>query len=460
MNPNHSKMRRWGKFHSAASLILLAGIFVTLYTLAAHWNIRYDLTDSQTYSLSPVTLKVLEEIGAEPLTITGFFPAYSGDRETFKELMKFYQPLLHQLDVQLVDPARSPSKARAYRIDAYGTIVIELHGRREKFTGVDEEKITNALLRILRNQRKKIYFLSAHGEASILDEKAKGFSMLFERLQDENYEVLRGELKAMPEDTACLILAGPKTDLEENELALLDAYLRTGGAMLALVDPVDPGTLAQFEKWLSRYGIRLGGDIIVDKLGKALGADFLVPVITQYERHEITEDFSMTCLLPVARSVGASEPLPPGIEVKPLAYSGVSSWAETDLENLQHGEAFLDPSTDLKGPVLIAAAATGKTNEKDHKPWRIVIFGDSDFISNANINIAGNRDFLLSSVAWLAGEKTLVSIRHPKRPDTPLVLQAKDKQMFFWLPVLYIPAAILCAGIWINGLRRKNPEIA
>ena len=43
-------------------------------------------------------------------------------------------------------------------------------------------------------------------------------------------------------------------------------------------------------------------------------------------------------------------------------------------------------------------------------------FGDSDFASNGFLGFQGNRDFLLNTVAWLAQDVDLISIR-PKEPD-------------------------------------------
>ncbi|MBI4972165.1 MAG: GldG family protein [Candidatus Omnitrophica bacterium] len=453
MRSDLSRFRFLGRFHLSVSLILLGSILMFAYGVLSFWNIRFDLTQSGIFTLSPVTAKVLEEIKNEPVNVYGFFRTDSGDREQFKELMKCYQSALRKLDVQIIDPDRSPSKTKEFRIDAYGTVIVEFRNRRERFQGVDEEKITNAMLRVIRNERKKIYFVTGHGESLLASDKSKGLTILVQRLWDENYKVEKLAIleKDVPDQASAVIVAGPKTDFQDNELARLDDYLKRGGSLLLLVDPVDSGSLKKFEKWVQIHGVHLGQDIIVDKLGKALGSDFLVPVITQYQDHPITKDFSLASFLPVSRSVSVAEPLAKGIEVKPLAYTSSSSWAETDLELLQKGEAFMDPAKDMKGPVPIACVAV-----KDKS--KIVVFGDSDFISNGNVNVSGNRDLMLNTMAWLAGEKALVSIRDRKRPDTPLVLQTKDQQLLFWLPTVYLPGFILLIGALVNWTRRVNSK--
>ena len=460
MNRNSSRFRIFGRFHLFLSLFLLTAILMLFYNLVAIRDIRFDLTQSKSFTLSPVTLKVLEEVRQEPIKIIGFFRTDSGEREMFKELMESYRTVLRKLEIAVYDPDRFPSKTKQYRIDNYDTVIVEFRGRTERVLGIDEGKITNAVLRAIRNEKKRVCFVTGHGESLLQGEKNKGLNLLAQRLTDENYRLEKLSLleKEVPQNTSCVIIAGPKTDFTERELEYLDIYLKQGGSLILLVDPVDPGTLTKFEKWVRQHGVNLGQDIIVDKLGKALGADFLVPVITQYPDHEITKDFSLASFLPVSRSVTIAEPLPPGIEVKPLAYTSSSSWAETDLKTLQKGDAFLDPAKDIKGPVSIACIAVNVSKEEDDKfkPFKLAVFGDSDFIVNSNVNVSGNRELILKTIAWMSGERALVDIREHKRPDTPLVLRSKDRQVLFWLPTVYLPGFILLAGIFVNWVRRKN----
>jgi ABC-type uncharacterized transport system involved in gliding motility auxiliary subunit len=41
----------------------------------------------------------------------------------------------------------------------------------------------------------------------------------------------------------------------------------------------------------------------------------------------------------------------------------------------------------------------------------VVAIGDADFASNALIGFQGNQDFFLNTVAWLAQDADLISIR-------------------------------------------------
>ena len=47
---------------------------------------------------------------------------------------------------------------------------------------------------------------------------------------------------------------------------------------------------------------------------------------------------------------------------------------------------------------------------------RVAAFGDADFASNQLLGFEGNQDFALNTVAWLAEDPDLISIR-PREPD-------------------------------------------
>ena len=82
------------------------------------------------------------------------------------------------------------------------------------------------------------------------------------------------------------------------------------------------------------------------------------------------------------------------------------------------------------------------------------MFGDSDFASNAFLNIPGNRDLFMNSVNWLAQQENLISIR-PKDPqDRRITLTADQQERIFWLTVFIIPGLILLGGVHTWWRRR------
>src|SRR5438046_6547483 len=71
-----------------------------------------------------------------------------------------------------------------------------------------------------------------------------------------------------------------------------------------------------------------------------------------------------------------------------------------------------------------------------HRRGRLVVVGDSDFASDAYLDLLGNRDLALNAVAWAAGEESLTGTRTQKvpevmRPLSPLVLTADQARALF-----------------------------
>jgi len=87
-----------------------------------------------------------------------------------------------------------------------------------------------------------------------------------------------------------------------------------------------------------------------------------------------------------------------------------------------------------------------------------VVFGDSDFASNFYLNLLGNRDLFLSTVAVLAAEPELVAVRKKgmtRGTLSPIVLTAEQGRIIFWTVVITEPALFLLLGI-VVALRRRR----
>jgi len=239
--------------------------------------------------------------------------------------------------------------------------------------------------------------------------------------------------------------------------------------LLVLLDPEQAPALARF---LEKHGIRPGQDVIVDRLSRVLGGDYLIPVVSQYESHPITKDFTLASFFPFARTMDAASSPPPGVTAQVLARTGQGSWAETDRETLKQGQARFDPGKDRQGPVPVGAVATVEVKPPAKKAEttpvegagpgaaasrkaRIVAYGTAAFASNNYLNLSGNKDLFLNSISWLAEEEDLISIRPREAKFTPLILTARQGQAAFWVGVVVPPAVALAAGVTV-GIRRRR----
>ncbi|MFQ6013784.1 MAG: GldG family protein, partial [Thermoplasmata archaeon] len=322
--------------NTAVALLLFLAIVVVVEAIAIRHNIRVDLTEGRRHTLSSQSIKLLRALEKDVHAVA-FYRTDEPGKAAAQDLLDQYAHFSAKFRSEFVDPDRHPALARRYGITAYGTVVLESGGKEEKVQGADEEKLTNAVVKLLREKRRILYFLSGHGEAELESADRQGLSQAKQALTEVDYEVkplLLLREKAVPTDAAVLVIAGPQTDPLPTELQALDAYVKRGGKLLVLLDPFTAPKLSTF---LKRYGILMGKDVIVDRLSRAFGGDYLLPVITQYEAHPITKDFTVASFLPFARTVDAAEAPLPGVTVQVLGRTSAGSWAETDKAALDRG---------------------------------------------------------------------------------------------------------------------------
>ncbi|MBI4358280.1 MAG: GldG family protein [Candidatus Omnitrophica bacterium] len=435
--------------------ILISAFLIVLfsYLIFRLYRYRFDLSEGKVYSLADQTIKILKAFQPEPIHVYGFFREDQPAKRTLEDLLKEYGYRYGEFHYEFYDPDRMPAKAKQYQVDAYETIVIEAKGRREKTTQISEEAITNLLSRLLRQEMKQVVFAQGYGGPA-LDEKEKktGYGLLKEKLLNSNYEVKE---TFIPRDkisrgTDLLVLGGPRVDLLPEELNLIQKYFDRGGNILILMDPVNPGEGKNLGTFLLEYGIELGDNVIVDKLSKLFGGDNLIPLVSDYKAHAITRGFRLTSFFSIARSVRKTTKIPAGFEVTEIAWTGPGSWAETDLKNLGEGVADFDPKRDQKGPLPVAVALQGSGGK-----GRLVVFGDSDFVANSYLNLSGNSDLILNTIAWLTGDEFAISIRPRMRETTPLYLKEVDQRFLFVVPVLGFPMLSIMMGSCIFFWRRR-----
>ena len=233
--------------------------------------------------------------------------------------------------------ASAPALARQYGVESYGTVVLEGgaagQGRTEKVLDADEEKLTNAIVKITRPTRRVVYVLKGHGEREIGASDRPGFSQAKEQMEKANYQVKELFLASdprVPDDASIVIVPAPRTDLFPQELAALDAYVARAGKVLFMTSPFQASATA---KYLSKYGIAVDDDVVIElnPIGQLFGVGPLVPVVGQYDRHPITKDMAgVMTLFPLTRSVAPAKAMPKGVQVSPLAETSRQSWGETD----------------------------------------------------------------------------------------------------------------------------------
>ncbi len=463
------------KYSSHASLFtaIVLALAVLLYAMAVQHNYPFDVTQLKRFTLADQSIKLLRGL-QQPIKIVAFFRLEAPEREVLADLLKLYVHHTDKLTYEFVDPDRHPALAKRYNITVYNTVLIEGYGKEEKIVRLEEEALTNAIVKLTRVTKKVVYFTTGHGEPALTDTERNGYSLAKQRLEEQNYDVkdlMLVRQQQVPEEAAVVIVADPRTDLLASELEALQAYLKRGGHLLLMLDHDTTLGLIPF---LRQYGLELGHDVVIEPnaLGRLVGGDYHMPAVTMYEEHPITRGFgAMMTIFPVVRSVVVAEALPEGVRAQALASTSVQSWAETDLQTLEAGRSAFDAQHDRQGPISIAAVVTlshatagpdataterlRQESGNDGPSARLVVFGDAEFANNNYFTLQGNGDLFLNTVSWLAEEEDLIAIRPREGGGSgPVILTAAQAPLGFWLPVVVLPVAVLACGAVVCFRRR------
>lgn len=465
-----TRQARYGTV-SIVGILVAVGIFAAVNYLGTRQSKRWDLTENQAYSLSEQSIKILQGLDA-PVNFTVYDQETSFDR--FRQRFETYRYQSSQVNVEYVDVDRQPARAKEAGITSYGTVVATYRDREQRLTSTEEQDITNALVKLVSGEEKKVYFTVGHGERdSAGTDRMRGYNAITDALGRDNFLVATLPLiqqKVVPDDATVVIIAGPTTDFLAPEIDALKQYLARGGKVLFLIDPPEPGgqDVTNLLGLLKEWSVELGNDVVVDAsgIGQLFGGDASVPVVLNYPPHPITENFRVMTAFPLARSVQAAEG---GTHTpQPLLETSQQSWAETNLKGLSGGQVEFDDGADRRGPITLGMSASAPAtdapspaadggNESPDAPRpesRIVVVGDSDFAGNNALGVQGNQDFFLNSINWLAQQENLIAIRPRDAQDRRISLTADDLQRIFLLSLLVVPGLVFAAGVYTWWRRR------
>jgi ABC-type uncharacterized transport system involved in gliding motility auxiliary subunit len=458
---------------SGVSVLVVLGIFVAVNYIGAKQNKRWDLTVNKAFSLSDQSRNVLAKLDS-PLQVMVF--SQETDFPRYQDKLKEYGYVSKRVTVDYIDPDKKPALAKQNQVQQYGTILFNYKGRTERVTSDAEQDITNGIIKVISGQQKKVYFVQGHGERDTGSAEPGGYNAIGAALGRENYTVEKlvlAQTGAVPDDAALVVVAGPKLDLLAPEVEALKTYLGKAGKLLLELDPPDKTDNAPLTNAIALahdWGMDVGSNLVVDAsgMGRLIGTGPEVPLAATYPSHPITQRFNFLTAFPLARSV---EPVSGGVNghtAQPVIQTSAQSWAIKDITGLlTSGRVSPDESKgDHRGPITIAsavsaasgAAATPGANPLDPeapKPeTRVVVFGDSDFASNAIVGTQGNRDLFMNTVGWLSQQENLIAIRPKEADDRRITMTATQQANVTWLALLIIPAVLFGVAIQTWWRRR------
>lgn len=476
---------KFGKAHPAlkkyqAAIIIGGALIIGMILIGDFIPGRADLTRDKLYTLSTATRKFASSL-TDKLTITLYasknLPAeFQANLRDIKDILRDYK-VIGKGKIIVIEKDPSTNKAVADEARQGGIqevrfqtvrgeefqantgflgLAIAFGEKKEtipfiKDTTDLEYQITSAIAKLTVEDKKKILFLTGHGEKNIFSDYRTWVEELRKQFEVESFEI--GDKKEIPADTAVLVIAGPSEEIKENEFAVVESYLKSGGSLLVLVDrtEVDPQFLLLSEKstnineFLEKFGIEVKPVLVYD-LRSYENIQFgggAISYILPY--HFWVRSFASNKIINPVTSKVKSFVFPWGNEVvlnqQKLKEIGASSVitlfsttrfggviATSSKGLIQPGASL--PTSNLSSKKL-AVAVFGSNDQQEGKDGgeqnkfsgRIIVAGDSDFLTEQfTQRIPENLALGIEMISWLAQEESLAGIR--------LRTQAKPELLF------------------------------
>ncbi|HEB28124.1 MAG TPA: hypothetical protein ENI05_10180 [Porticoccus sp.] len=465
----HAHFSQWRKLGVTLSVVVIVSVFtvvINIYTYSLPY--RWDVTSAQQHTLTSSTIDFVKGIN-KPVELTALYvgvpPKY------LEDLFKEYERVSNgNITTEIIDPMVKIGRAAQFGNVISGKerkVILQSGVERKDIDfsklSLTEERLTNALVRVTREQRQ-VYFLTGHGEYSIESEDNQGLSRFAKLLESNNISsksLMLGIEGSIPEDCDVLIIAGPRTEFTEKEQALIEDYLNQGGDALFLIEnvvvttPDKPLTAEQENKnpslnnILNQWGVNIENDIVVD-LSSHVGDDVGSPASRNYMRHKaITAGLDYTFYVR-PRSISVLPDRRATIKLAPIVLSASKekSWGETDRTLAIH----YDEGVDTPGPVSFSFVIWEEKEEGEKTDTRIIVFTDADFLTNVYINQYSNATMGFNVVNWLSELDYTVFLDKKEVKVERLDLTSKQRRMITAL--LFLMPLFIAAGGILVWMRR------
>ncbi|HEX5751761.1 MAG TPA: GldG family protein [Archangium sp.] len=526
-----------GSSNANIFLAAIVGCLVLLNILAVRTFGRFDATRDGLYTLSQASQDTLAGL-EDPVTVTAYFtedlpPPYSGNARYVRDLLEefraaskgrlsfeFLDPMSQEtaedqeakretkrdifgrvfreptsVERELAQEGVQPVEIRVIEDDqmqtkrAYMGIVIKHQEKKEVIPVVQDVRtleydLTTLVRKLTRPKTPVLGVVQGH-DAPSLHEKLTRLQALLSQMYEVRPVDLSGK-ERVDADVDALLVIGPKTAFQNNELKAIDQFVMEGKSVAFFLDAlqVDLKTFAPSEAThglgplLETWGIKVGDKLVADVESAQLSVQerrgFMVvsmpvpyPFIPLLERFEgdspVTQGLAGVSL-PFSTAVTATAP--EGAQATVLAKSSRKSWLENKPYNVDPRRDWRNETLTPDGPHPLMVQVSGKlkshfaaeaqTSSSSGTPVlaeskgepRVIVAGGSaalwdDFMGRPN------QALLLNVADWLLLDPALLAMRTRGMAEAPLQpeLSATTRNTAKFGNAFGIPLALAAFGL-------------
>lgn len=432
---------------------------------------QLDVSEGKLYSIGDQTKEALKGLEKD---VTIYQIAQEGSEdETIANLLEKYADESKHVKVVKKDPVVNPKFVSEYTSeDISANSLIVVCGDRNKVidyqniyedsldyttysyqtTGFDGEgQITSAIAYVTSEDLPILYTLEGHGEKEL-------GSAIKEGIEKSNIQINSLNLLTegtVPEDTDCLLINSPSTDISAEEKDAILEYLENGGKSIIFSDYTEE-KLENFDSILENYGVKRADGIVFEGDTQRYGMQmpyYLIPEIQSTDASGDVASSGYMVLAPYAQGIQKLEEVRDTLTVESLLTTSDSSYSKTNMNS----DTLEKEEEDIEGPFDLGVSITETVGED--KETQIVYYSTANLMDNQinQLVSGGNAQMILSSLNWITGseEQTNVSIPSKNLQVSYLTLTAYDTSFWTICTIGLIPGFFLIVGFVVWYKRRK-----
>ncbi|HXH54736.1 MAG TPA: GldG family protein [Gammaproteobacteria bacterium] len=426
--------------------LLIFFLFLTS-VVVYQFPLSLDLTANKINSLSEANRTLLSTLD-KPLTVE-LYSTQQNIIEHVQTILSLFQKESAHIVLNLHhEPMNTRDKSRL-RLETNNNLLLTYDDRKKAIdinpSKWNEQAFSNLVQHMIRTKEDWVVFLSGHGECDPLSNANQDLSQLTNKLKTTGINIASlnlGEIGNIPGNTKMLVIADPKIAFLPQETNQILNYVNQGGNLLWLVNP---NAVPHLDKLAKHLGITWQPGTIIDQKSHAMGTPHpAISIMTQYPVHTVTEQLNILTVFPRARPLQYEAASKLGWQASPLLVTNAS----TTLEVYPTKKAQQTP----RGPFTIGIAL-----EKNNQ--RIVVIGNTHFLSNASLHNYGNLQLANNLFTWLMGSDVLVSNGTKPVVDLSFAQSAFTATTTQFIFPFCLPLIYLFIGWQIKRARRQRSAI-
>ena len=517
-NKRRSRTARVRFFGYAAAVIVT--VVVSLVSSRPQLMWFYDVTATKSNTISVPSQEIMDRLDGKVTMTTyvnildensfylGLPSRYNTDKEYFKQFVRFkpdvkvkyeyYWADAGSMSVRrrfpnLTDEERAQVLADVYELnfnmfqsldevaekadlsgEKYGLVreLVAENGNRTFLRVFDdskrlpEEKEIAAAFKRLVDGPVPIGFVTGHGERSISRQGDRDYQ-LFAAQKGQRHalinngfdteEISLADGAGIPDHIQILVIADPRTEFTESEIAEINRYIESGRNMIIAADPGSQKAATQIASLVG--GRFISGRLVVDPSEERQDlvlARVTANAVKKFPAMEGLGTGGNHVTMPGAVQVAASRDK--GFAPLTILASSDQSWNEKETVDFVNTVAEFDPAKEKRGAKSIAIQMTRELGDRTQK---ILLLGDSDCFSNGELMRqrygvqSANFPFAYQTFKWLCDDKYPIDTPRAHSRDNSLRIGFKAMPYVKWAFLGVLPLIMLLASILII-IRRKS----